>query len=185
VGGDDGHAPQVHRAAGQPAVAPDPDGPWPLTACPVWGVEVAGKVTAGKERVVSGWEPADAMGGKMAAIFLLLAVVDAALLGNLVLANPNAGSVSVLDRSVTGFTQGQLLLVAAGLGVLLALLVEVTWSSSSARRLKDRQLRTARREVQGRVARLERDNARLHQQLQGVQPTGQVVGSQGASSQAP
>jgi hypothetical protein len=124
------------------------------------------------------------MGGKMAAIFLLLAVPDAALLGNLVLANPNAGSVSVLDRSVAGFTQGQLL-VAAGLGLLLGLLVAVAWSCSSARRLKDRQLRAARRQVQGRVARLERDNARLRKQLQGLQPTGQPVGSQGASSQAP
>jgi hypothetical protein len=134
--------------------------------------------------MVSTEEPPDAMGGKMAAIFLLLAVADAALLGNLVLANPNAGSVSVLDRSVTGFTQGQLLL-AAGLGLLLGLLVAVAWSSSIARRLKDRQLRAARREVQSRVARLERDNARLRQQLQDVQPTGQLVGSRAASSQAP
>jgi cell shape-determining protein MreC len=135
--------------------------------------------------MVSTEEPPDAMGGKMAAIFLLLAVADAALLGNLVLANPNAGSVSVLDRSVTGFTQGQLLLLAAGLGLLLGLLVAVAWSSSIARRLKDRQLRAARREVQSRVARLERDNARLRQQLQDVQPTGQLVGSRAASSQAP
>jgi hypothetical protein len=122
------------------------------------------------------------------------AVADAALLGNLVLANPNAGSVSVLDRSVTGFTQGQLLLVAAGLGLLLVaaglglllgLLVEIAWSSSSARRLKDRQLRAARRQVQGKVARSERENARLRKQLQGEQPSGQLVESRGASSQAP
>jgi hypothetical protein len=121
----------------------------------------------------------------MAAIFLLLAAADAALLADLVLANPTATSVSVLDRSVTSFTQGQLLLLAAGLGLLLALLVAAAWSSSSARRLKDRQLRVARREVDGRVARLEHENARLRRQLQGGQPTGQLVESPGASSQAP
>jgi cell shape-determining protein MreC len=118
----------------------------------------------------------------MAAIFLLLAVVDAVLLGNVALANTNAGSVSVFDQSITGFTQGQLLLLAAGLGLLLALFLEIAWSSSRAQRLKRRALRVARREVEGRVAELERENARLRKELEDVQPTGQLVGSRGASS---
>jgi cell shape-determining protein MreC len=121
----------------------------------------------------------------MAAIFLVLAVVDAALLANVALTNTSASSLSVFDQSITGFTQGELLLVAAGLGLLLALLLRIAWSSSSARRAKRRELRVARREVEGRVAELERENARLHKELEGARRTGQLVGPQGASSEAP
>jgi len=119
----------------------------------------------------------------MAAIFLVLAVVDAALLANVALTNTSASSLSVFDQSMTRFTQGQLLLVAAGLGLLLALFLRIAWSSSSARRAKRRQLRVARREVEGRVAELDRENARLRKELEGVQPTGQLVGPRGASSE--
>jgi cell shape-determining protein MreC len=120
----------------------------------------------------------------MAAIFLVLAVVDAALLANVALTNTSASSLSVFDQSMTRFTQGELLLVAAGLGLLLALFLRIAWSSSSARRAKRRQLRVARREVEGRVAELERENARLRKELEGVQSTGQLVGPRGASSEA-
>jgi cell shape-determining protein MreC len=121
----------------------------------------------------------------MAAIFLVLAVVDAALLANVVLANTAASSVSVFDRSVTGYTQGELLLLAAGLGLLFALFVGIAWSSSSARRAKRRELRAARREVEGRVAELERENARLRKELETTKRTGVLVGPRGASSEAP
>jgi len=121
----------------------------------------------------------------MAAIFLVLAVVDAALLANVVLANTAISSVSVFDRSVTGYTQGELLLLAAGLGLLFALFVGIAWSSSSARRAKRRELRAARREVEGRVAELERENARLRKELETTQRTGVLVGPRGASSEAP
>jgi uncharacterized integral membrane protein len=130
----------------------------------------------------------------MAAIFLLLAVADAALLANVALANTNPGSLTVFDRSVTGFTQGQLLLLAAGLGLLLALFVVFARSSSSARRAKRRKLQAARHGLQGRIAGLERENARLHQELQGTRlhqelqgtrRAGALVGARGASSQAP
>ena len=120
----------------------------------------------------------------MAAIFLVLAVVDAALLANVALTNTSATSLSVFDQSMTGFTQGQLLLVAAGLGLLLALFLRIAWSSSSARRAKRRQLRVARREVEGRVAELERENARLRKELEGTRHPGVLVGSRGASSEA-
>jgi uncharacterized integral membrane protein len=120
----------------------------------------------------------------MAAIFLVLAVLDAVLLGNVALTNTSTTSVSVFDRSITGYTQGQLLLLAAGLGVLLALLLGIAGSSSSARRAKRRELRVARREVEGRVAELERENARLHKELEDTRRTGALVGPQGASSEA-
>jgi uncharacterized integral membrane protein len=121
----------------------------------------------------------------MAAIFLVLAMVDVVLLANVALTNTSATSVSVFDQSISGFTQGQLLLLAAGLGLLLALFLGIAWSSSSARRAKRRQLRAARREVEGRVAELERENARLRKELEDARRTGALVGPQGASSQAP
>jgi cell shape-determining protein MreC len=120
----------------------------------------------------------------MAAIFLVLAVVDAALLANVALTNTSASSLSVFDQSMARFTQGEVLLVAAGLGLLLALFLRIAWSSSSARRAKRRQLRAARREVEGRVAELERDNARLRKELEGTQRPGALVGPRGASSEA-
>lgn len=100
----------------------------------------------------------------MAALFLVLAVVDAVLLGDAVLANTSASSVSVFDHSITGFAQGQLLVGAAGLGLLGALLLGLAWRSSGARRAKRRQLRAARRDLEVRVAELERDNATLRRE---------------------
>ena len=121
----------------------------------------------------------------MAAIFLVLALADAALLANVALANTSATSVSVFDQSITGYTQGELLLLAAGLGLLLAVFLGIAWSSSSARRTKRRGLRAARREAEGRVAELERENARLRKELEGSRPVGALVGPRGASSEAP
>ena len=120
----------------------------------------------------------------MAAIFLVLAVVDAALLANVVLTNTSTTSVTVFDQSITGYTQSELLLLAAGLGLLFALFAGIAWSSSSARRAKRRELRAARREVEGRVAELERENARLHKELETTQRTDALVGPGGASSEA-
>jgi outer membrane murein-binding lipoprotein Lpp len=102
----------------------------------------------------------------MAALFLVLAVADAVLFGDAVLANTSATSISVFNHSITGFTQGQLLLIAAGLGLLGALLLGFAWRSSGARRAKRRQLRATRRDLEGKVAELERDNATLRQELE-------------------
>jgi hypothetical protein len=117
----------------------------------------------------------------MAALFLVLAVVDAVLLGDAVLANTSASSISVFDQSITGFTQGQLLVVAAGLGLLGALLLWLAWSSSGARRAKRRQLRATRRDLEGRLAELERDNATLRQERARL---GRLAELREASSQA-
>jgi uncharacterized protein YceH (UPF0502 family) len=102
----------------------------------------------------------------MAALFLVLAVVAAVLLGDAVLANTSASSVSVFNHSITGFTQGQLLAVAAGLGLLCALLLGLAWRSSGGRRAKRRQLWAAQRDLESRVAELERENASLRQEFE-------------------
>jgi hypothetical protein len=117
----------------------------------------------------------------MAALFLVLAVVGAVLVGDAVLANTSASSVSIFNYTVTGFTQGELLLVAAGLGLLGALLLGLAWRSSGARRAKRRQLRAARRALQGRVAELERENATLRQERERL---GRLAELREASSQA-
>jgi outer membrane murein-binding lipoprotein Lpp len=106
----------------------------------------------------------------MAALFLVLAVVDAVLLGDAVFANTSATSVSVFNYSITGFTQGQLLVIAAGLGLLGALLLAAAWSWSGARRAKRRQLRAAQRDLEGRVAELERENTTLRQERERTRP---------------
>jgi hypothetical protein len=111
------------------------------------------------------------------------AVLGAALLANVTLTYTSAGAVSVFDQSVSGFTQGELLLLAAGRGLLLALFVGIAWSSSSVGRAKRRGLRVARRGVEGRVAELERENARLRRELEGTRRTGALVGPRGASSE--
>jgi membrane protein implicated in regulation of membrane protease activity len=102
----------------------------------------------------------------MAALFLVLAMADAVLLGDAVLANTSASSVSVFNQSIAGFTQGQLLVIAAGLGLLGALLLGLAWRSLGARRAKRRQLRAEGRDLEGRVVELERDNARLRRELE-------------------
>jgi uncharacterized protein YceH (UPF0502 family) len=117
----------------------------------------------------------------MAALFLVLAMAGAVLVGDAVLANTSASSISVFNHSITGFTQGQLLLVAAGLGLLGALLLGLAWRSSGARRAKRRQLRAARRDLEGRVAELERENATLRQERERL---GRLTELREASSQA-
>ena len=117
----------------------------------------------------------------MAALFLVLAVADAVLLGDAVIANTSASSVSVFDYSVTVFTQGQLLVVAAGLGLLGALLLGLAWRSSGARRAKRWRLRAAERDLQGRVAELERENAALRQERERL---GRLAELRAESSQA-
>jgi hypothetical protein len=117
----------------------------------------------------------------MAALFLVLAVVDAVLLGDAVSANTSASAVSVFNHSVTGFTQGQLLLIAAGLGLLGALLLGLAWRSSGAQRAKRRRLRATRRDLEGKVAELERDNAILRHELERL---GRLAELRAESSQA-
>jgi hypothetical protein len=136
-------------------------------------------------RVASTREPPTAIGGMMAAIFLVLAMLDAVLLGNVALANTSLGSVSVFDQSIGGFTQGELLLLAAGLGLLLALFLGIAWSSSSARRAKRRGLRAARREVEGRVVELERENARLRKGAGGCPADRRAGGAAGGVQPGP
>jgi hypothetical protein len=59
----------------------------------------------------------------MAVLLLLLAVIGGVLVGDLVVENPAAGSVTVLQHPISGYSAGQPLAVAAALGFVVGLLV--------------------------------------------------------------
>jgi hypothetical protein len=101
----------------------------------------------------------------MAVFFLLLAVVVGVVIGDAVVANTGASSVQLFDRTITGFTQGQLLVIAAGAGVILAFLLFLAWGSSKNRRLRRRERRSMHRDMEGRIGELERENAELRDEL--------------------
>ena len=101
----------------------------------------------------------------MAILLFLLAIAGGVLVGDLVLENTAAGSVTVLDRSFTGYTQGQLLAVAAALGFMVGLLVVGSVGLRRARRVRRRELRRAERDLTAEVAELERENSSLRDEL--------------------
>ena len=101
----------------------------------------------------------------MAVLLFLLAIAGGVLVGDLVLENTGAGSVTVVDRSFTGFSQGQLLAVVAGLGFVVGVLVVGSLTLRRARRVRRRELRRAEEELTAEVAELERENSGLRDEL--------------------
>jgi hypothetical protein len=78
----------------------------------------------------------------MAAFFLLLAILGGVLVGDLVWENTGASEVTVLDRSVSGYSLGWLLAAAAGLGLIIGLLLVASASSTKRRRERRRRVRS-------------------------------------------
>jgi hypothetical protein len=101
----------------------------------------------------------------MAILLFLLAIAGGALVGALVLENTAAASVSVLDRSLTGYTQGQWLAAAAALGFVVGVLLVGSFSLRRSRRVRRRELRRAEEELTAEVAELERENSSLREEL--------------------
>ena len=101
----------------------------------------------------------------MAILLFLLAIAGGVLVGALTLDNTGAGSVTVLDRSFTGFSQGQLLAVVAALGFVIGLLMVGSLILRRARRVRRRELRRAERDLTEDVAELERENRSLREEL--------------------
>jgi hypothetical protein len=101
----------------------------------------------------------------MAALFLLLAILCLVVLGAAGLENNDPSTATLLDRSFDQLTEGQLLIVAAGLGFLVALFLFLAFGASRTRRSRRKELRSRRRDAEGRVDELERENARLQQEL--------------------
>jgi uncharacterized membrane protein YciS (DUF1049 family) len=80
----------------------------------------------------------------MAILLFLLAIAGGVLVGDLVLENTDPGSVTVLDRTFTGYTQGQLLAAVAALGLVIGALVVASLSLRKSRRVRVRELRQTR-----------------------------------------
>jgi uncharacterized membrane protein YciS (DUF1049 family) len=101
----------------------------------------------------------------MAILLFLLAIAGGVLVGDLVLENTASGSVTVLDRTFTGYSQGQLLAAVAGLGFVIGALVVASLSLRRSRRVRVRELRQAERDLTDEVAELERENRSLRGEL--------------------
>jgi hypothetical protein len=101
----------------------------------------------------------------MAVFFLLLAVLLGVVLGDALVENESTGAITLFGQSTDQFTDGQLLLGFAGLGILFALLLVLSVSSTRRRRARRKERRTASRELEDRATELERDNARLRSDL--------------------
>jgi hypothetical protein len=103
----------------------------------------------------------------MAILFLLLAFLAVVVLAAIGLENTSASSATLFDRSFSQLTEGQLLVLAAVLGFLVALFLFLAFGASRTRRSRRKELRSRRRDAEGRVDELERENARLRQELTG------------------
>jgi hypothetical protein len=101
----------------------------------------------------------------MAVLLFLLAIAGGVLVGDLVLENTAAGSVTVLDRSFTGYSQGQLLAAVAALGFVVGALAVASVGLRRSRRVRRRELRRAEQELTAEVAELDRENRSLRDEL--------------------
>jgi cell division protein FtsB len=101
----------------------------------------------------------------MAVLFLVLALLAAVVIGAVGLENTTASSATLLDRSFSQLTEGQLLVLFAGLGFLVAMFLFLAVGASRTRRTRRKELKSRRRDAEGRVGELERENDRLRQEL--------------------
>jgi hypothetical protein len=101
----------------------------------------------------------------MAVLFLLLAFLVVVALAAAGLENTDPSTVTVFNRSLDQLSQGQLLVLVAALGFLVALLLFLAFGASRTRRSRRRELKSRRRDAEGRVDELERENARLNKDL--------------------
>jgi hypothetical protein len=98
----------------------------------------------------------------MAAFFLfVLAVAGGVTVADLVWENTAAGEIMVFHHTVSGYPEGWLLAIAAGLGCVVALLLVASVNSTKGRRSRRKQLRRLRRGLEHQVVAPKPDHARL------------------------
>jgi hypothetical protein len=95
----------------------------------------------------------------------LLAFLVVVLLAAAGLENTDSSTATLFDRSFSQLSEGQLLVLAAALGFLVALFLFLAFGASRTRRSRRKELRTRRRDAEGRVDELERKNVRLEKDL--------------------
>ena len=101
----------------------------------------------------------------MAALLLLLAIIGASVVADLVMENTGTGAITVLHQPITGYRDGLLLAMAAGLGLVIGLLVIGSLSLRRTRRARRRQRRRTEHELRGQLLKLEGENTRLREEL--------------------
>jgi hypothetical protein len=81
-------------------------------------------------------------------LLLLLAVAGGVVVADLVLENPTATQITLFHHTVTGYPEGRLLAIAAGLGALVALLLIASINATKPRRVRREQVRRLRRRLE-------------------------------------
>jgi hypothetical protein len=94
-------------------------------------------------------------------VLFVVAVAGAVVVTDLAWENPTAGQVTVFHHTVSGYPEGWLLAIAAGLGCVVALLLVASVNSAKGRRVRRRQLRGLRQGLEDQVAAPESDHAHL------------------------
>jgi hypothetical protein len=94
-------------------------------------------------------------------VLFVVAVAGGVVVADLVWENTATGQITVFHQTVGGYPEGWLLAVAAGLGVVVALLLVASVNSTKRRRARRKQLRGLRQGLEDRVAAPEPDHARL------------------------
>jgi hypothetical protein len=94
-------------------------------------------------------------------VLFVLAVAGGVMAADLVWENTTAGQVTVFGQTVGGYPEGWLLAIAAGLGLVVALLLVASVNSTKGRRARRKQLRGLRPGREGQVAAREPDHAGL------------------------
>jgi hypothetical protein len=113
----------------------------------------------------------------MAAFLLfVLAVAGGVVVADLAWENTTAGQVTVFHHTVTGYPEGWLLAVAAGLGCVVALLLVASVNSTKGRRARRKQLGHLRRGLQHQVVAPEPDQARLLDEFFGPEDASRHLG---------
>lgn len=94
-------------------------------------------------------------------VLFVVAVAGAVVVADLVWENPTVGQITIFQHTITGYPEGWLLAIAAGLGFVVALLLAASVNSTKGRRARRKQLRRLRHDLEDQVAAPEPDHARL------------------------
>ncbi len=76
-------------------------------------------------------------------VLFVVAVAGAVVVADLVWENPTAGQITIFQHTITGYPEGWLLAIAAGLGFVVALLLAASVNSTKGRRARRKAAQTS------------------------------------------
>jgi hypothetical protein len=109
-------------------------------------------------------------------VLFVLAVGGGVVVADLVWENTTAGQITVFDHTVSGYPEGWLLAIAAGLGFVVALLLVASVNSTKGRRARRKQLGRLRRGLGHQAVAPEPDHARLLDEFFGPEEPSRQLG---------